>query len=188
MSARLSSSISRSAIAMLVAVLWSAAAVAPASAVQPIRSTGEVAPWETADSDANPGARCRYEGAAGSWFLRSLRGNSVGIYGTGSELSSVGYRLLLQRQTPTGWKTTQKGELITGAASQSSPDLLPRSRIPRDPDKSPNRGHYRLAYKVIWYDLQANVQGVEVAYVVRHRRSFDDSLGPSCRGRVPTLM
>ena len=188
MSAMLPSSVSRAAIAALVAILWSVVFVVPASAVEPIRSNGDTGLWETADNDSTPGARCLYEGAAGSWFLRSLRGNSVGIYGTGSQPRSVGYRLLLQRQTPQGWKTTQRGTLITSAATQSSPALLPRSRIRRDPDKSPNTGHYRLALKIVWYDQQANVQGVEVAYVVRHRRSFDDSLGPSCRARVPTLV
>jgi hypothetical protein len=175
-------------VATMVALVCAFASVAPTSAVVVIRSTGETAPWETADSDAQPGAHCRYEGAAGSWFLRSLRGNSVGVLGTESQPRSVGYRLLLQRQTPHGWKTTQRGTLITNAATQSSPALLPRSRIRRDPDESPNKGHYRLALKVVWYDQHANVQGVEVAYVVRHQRSFDDSLGPSCRARVPTLM
>lgn len=170
--------------AILGALLW----VAPTSATVVIKTTGQVAPWETADNDSRPGARCRYEGAAGSFFLRSIRGNSVGIVGTESQLRSVGYRLLLQRQTAKGWKTTQRGVLITGAASQSSPVLLPRSRILRDPDVSPNKGHYRLALKLTWFDEQANVQGIEVAYVVRHLRSTDDSLGPSCRGRIPTLV
>jgi hypothetical protein len=188
MSAMLPSSIRRAAIPALVAILWSVVSVVPASAVVVIKSTGDTAPWETADNDATPGARCLYEGAAGSWFLRSVRGNSVGIFGTESQPRSVGYRLLLQHQTPHGWKTTQRGTLITNSATQSSPALLPRSKIRRDPDKSPNKGHYRLALKVVWFDQQANVQGVEVAYVVRHRRSFDDSLGPSCRGQVPTLV
>jgi hypothetical protein len=174
-------------VATCVAIIALASA-APTSAVVVIRSSGATAPWQTADNDAKPGARCRYEGAAGSWFLRRIRGNGVGVYGTESELRSVGYRLLLQKQTAHGWKTTQRGVLITGAASQSSPALLPRSRILRDPDKSPNKGHYRLAMKLIWYDEHANVQGVEVAYIVRHRRSTDDSLGPSCRGRLPMLM
>ena len=66
--------------------------------------------------------------------------------------------------------------------------MLPRSRIRRDPDVSPNSGRYRLALKVVWYDQHANVQGVEVAYVQRHLRSFDDSVGPSCRGQVPTIL
>jgi hypothetical protein len=188
MSAMVPSAVLRASIASVIAVLCALVPVAPTSAVVPIKSTGETAPWETADNDAQPGARCRYEGAAGSFFLRSVRGNAVGVFGTESQLRSVGYRLLLQKQTAHGWKTTQRGELITSAASQSSPALLHRSRIRRDPERSPNKGHYRLAMKVVWFDAQADVEGVEVAYVVRHRRSFDDSLGPSCRGRLPALV
>jgi hypothetical protein len=188
MSAKLPSSVSRAAIALLFAILWAVGSVVPASAVVVTRSTGDVGSWETADTNSTPGARCRYEGAAGSFFLRSIRGNSVGIFGTESQERSVGYRLLLQHHTSHGWTTTQRGTLITGAATQSSPALLPRSRIRRDPDVSPNSGRYRLALKVVWYDQHANVQGVEVGYIQRHRRSFDDSVGASCRGQVPTIL
>jgi hypothetical protein len=178
----------RMTVATIVAVACALASVAPTSATEIIRTTGDVGDWSYDDNDAMPGARCRYEGAAGSWFLRSLRGRRVVIEGTESELRSVGYRLLLQRQTPNGWKTTQRGVLITGAASLSTLATLPRSRILRDPDESPNKGHYRLALKIIWYDAQADVQGVQVANIVRHFRTSDDSLGPSCRGRIPMLM
>ena len=91
MSAMLPSSISRAAIALLVAVLWAVGSVVPASAVVVTRSTGVIGSWETADTNSTPGARCRYEGAAGSFFLRSIRGNSVGIFGTESQERSVGY-------------------------------------------------------------------------------------------------
>ena len=187
MSRLLPSSVSRAAIAALAAVLWAVASVVPASAFVVIRSTGDVGSWTTADSNSTPGARCRYEGAAGSFFLRAVRGNSVSISGTQSQDRSVGYRLLLQQKTLDGWKTVQRGVLITESATQSSPALLPRSRIRRDPDVSPNSGRYRLALKVIWFDQHANVQGVVVAHIQRHLRSFDDSLGSSCRGQVSSI-
>ena len=131
MSSMLPSSISRAAIVLLVAVLWAVGSVVPASAVVVTRSTGVTGSWQTADNDAKPGARCRYEGAAGSFFLRSIGGNSVRVFGTESQQQSVGYRLLLQKQTAHGWKTTQRGVLLTNSATQSNSALLPRSRIRR---------------------------------------------------------
>ena len=137
------------------------------------------------DLSGAPFARCRYEGAAGTWFLRHVRGRQVGILGTEATPQSVGYRLLLQQRTLDGWKTTQRGELISGVATNSSQALLPRSSILRNPNVSPNSARYRLAIKVIWFDATADVQGVEVAFANHHRRSFDGSVGRACRGRVP---
>ena len=110
-------------------------------------------------------------------FLRSIRGNAVGIEGIETELRSVGYRLLLQHATAHGWRTTQRGTLVTSAASQTHTAVLHKSRVLRDPDASPNTGRYRLATKVVWYDGSAHVQGTQTACnIENHSRSTNGSV------------
>jgi hypothetical protein len=174
----------QAAIAFLVAIIMSVFLTASASAFDVIRSHGTTAPWEANDDAVAPFARCRYEGAAGTFFLRKVRGREIGVLGTESPPQSVAYRLLLQQRTLDGWKTTQRGELISGVTG-SLGAVLPASRIRRDPNVSPNSARYRLAFKIYWFDDTAQVTGFVVASATHHRRSYDGSDGHSCRGRVP---
>jgi hypothetical protein len=179
-----------STLATLVIVLGWASAV---SGFRVIRSTGDVGHWEALDRPADPGARCRYifsgtgslpaPGAVGTLFLHRVSVGEITIQGTKPELRSVGYRLLLQRHTSHGWRTTQRGHVIMGEASRSSPAHLPGSRIDLDSEKSPEWGLYRAVLRVVWWDEAKHVQGVEVAAVEHHRRGFDRVVRPACRAR-----
>jgi hypothetical protein len=172
------------AIAFIAAMVMCLSITASASAFDVIRSHGTTAPWEANDDAVTPFARCRYEGAAGTFVLRKVRGREIGVLGTQSPPQSVAYRLLLQQRTLDGWKTTQRGELISGVTGALGA-VLPASGIRRDPNVSPNSARYRLAFKIYWFDDTAQVVGFVFASATHHRRSYDGSDGHSCRGRVP---
>jgi hypothetical protein len=169
----------------LVIAIIGAFAASPASAATPLTSHGTVGDWSLTDTSTQPGGRCAYQGAAGTFYLDRIRVHGPTIYGTTSGLRSVGYRILLQHRTATGWKTTQRGKLISGAASLMQPVTLPASRVVRNPDKSPNTRRYRAVVKIIWWNQHARVQGVVKARLNHLRRSYDSSIGHACRARVP---
>ena len=112
-----------------------------------------------------------------------MRVNAVRVHGTKSAFRSVGYRLLLRHRTEDGWQTTQRGALQSAPASRSSAAHLPGTSIRLDRVKS---GPYRAVVKVIWWDETADVQGVQVAAIEHHWRSFDRSIGTACRASVST--
>jgi hypothetical protein len=172
----------RSALA-LVALLPGMPGVTQATV--PISDVGTQGTYTVTDSPARPGARCRYEGTAGTWYLQRIRVRAPTIYGSSAQLRSVGYRLLLQRATTHGWKTVQRGTLISGVADKSTAATLTGSTVVRDLDVAPNWPRYRAALKLIWWDAHAQVQGRVLVAIEHHRRSSDGSVGRACHGRVP---
>jgi hypothetical protein len=159
---------------------------AAALASVPIDSTGEHGEYSVTDTTDQPGATCRYEGTAGSWYLGRIHVPAPTVYGSTAEQRSVGYRLLLQRRTAQGWQTVQRGTLISGVADENTAATLTGSTIARDIEKAPNSGRYRAALNLIWWDANAQVDGRVVLAMEHHRRTSDQSVGPSCKARVPT--
>lgn len=150
-----------------------------------IHQSGTHGAYVVTDTSAKPGARCRYDGTAGTWYLNSMHVRAPIIYGTSRHARSVGYRQFLQRRTAHGWKTVQRGPLISGAATKKTAAALPGSTLVRDLAKAPNWPRYRAALKLIWWDAYANVKGRVILAMKHHRRSFDGSVGRTCHGRVP---
>lgn len=157
-----------------------------ALAAHEVSHTGTIGAWSITDTAGSPGVRCVYEGAAGSWYLQKVKVPAPTIYGTSSHLRSVGYRLLLQYKTASGWVTSQKGPLISGPASTSTAATLTGSNIVRNPGLSPNGRKYRVELKLIWYRANASVQGIAYVLVDHLRRGYDGSVGATCKGQVPT--
>lgn len=178
------SRIGRAMLGIVMALLTVTSATGPAAGASVIRSHGSVGTWKIVDTRMIPGARCRYEGAAGSYFLQRLRVRRPVMYGSGPALRSVGYRMLLQRRTAAGWKTTQRSTLISGNASRSAPVTLPGSAVRRDPAKSPNRGRYRAVLRLLWWNRAAQVKGVVLVGIGHYQRSYGSD-GALCRGQVP---
>ena len=87
---------------ILTALLSSTHAIAQAAV--PISESGTHGTYDITDTLATPGARCRYEGTAGTWYLQGLHVRAPVIYGATAQLRSVGYRLLLQQRTADGWQ------------------------------------------------------------------------------------
>ena len=154
-------------------------------AATPIGGSGTHGSYSIVDSRATPGARCRYDGAAGTWYLQRIHVPAPTIYGASAQPRSVGYRLLLQQRTTHGWKTVQRGTLVSGVADTSTAATLTGSAVVRDPDVAPNWPGYRAALKLIWWDAHAQVQGRVLVAIEHHRRSSDGSVGRACHGRVP---
>ena len=156
-----------------------------AHAAVPIHETGTTGEYDVTDTLSDPGATCRYEGAAGSWYLHDIRVPAPTIYGSSSQLRSVGYRLLLQRRSADGWTTIQRGPLISGVASEDEAADITGSSVVRDPARAPNQGRYRAALRLIWWDANARVEGTVILAIENHRWDHDDSVGATCRGRLP---
>ena len=156
-----------------------------ATATVPIGETGTHGTYSVTDRPAKPGARCRYEGTAGTWYLQRIHVPAPTIYGASALLRSVGYRLLLQRFTAQGWQTAQRGTLVSGVADKRTAATLTGSTVVRDVDAAPNWPRYRAALALIWWDAHAQVQGRVLLAIEHHRRTSDDSVGRACHGRVP---
>lgn len=175
----------RSALALVALVALLPGMPGVTQAAVPISDVGIHGTYKVTDSPARPGAWCRYEGTAGTWYLQRIRVPAPTIYGSSAQLRSVGYRLLLQRGTAHGWKTVQRGTLISGVADKSTAATLTGSTVVRDVDVAPNWPRYRAALKLIWWDAHAQVQGRVLVAMEHHRRSSDGSVGRACHGRVP---
>ena len=175
----------RACLAMIVLATLISGPLEVARAVVPIGATGTHGEYSVTDTPATPGARCRYEGAAGTWYLSSMHVPAPTIYGTSAQLQSVGYRLLLQRGSAHGWQTVQRGTLVSGVADKSSAAALTGSTVARDVDVAPNWPRYRAVIRLTWWDANAQVEGRVVLAIEHHRRTSDRSVGPACRGRVP---
>jgi hypothetical protein len=156
-----------------------------AQAAMPIGGSGAHGSYSIVDTSADPGTRCRYDGAAGTWYLQRIHVPAPTIFGASAQPRSVGYRLLLQQRTTHGWKTVQRGTLVSGVADTSTAATLTGSTVVRDPDVAPNWPRYRAALKLIWWDAHAQVQGTQLLAIEHHRRTFDGSVGLACPGRVP---
>jgi hypothetical protein len=156
-----------------------------AQAAVPIADVGSHGTYKITDSPARPGARCRYEGTAGTWYLQRIRVAAPTIFGSSADLQSVGYRLLLQRRTAHGWTTAQRGMLISGVADRSTAATLTSSTVVRDVEVAPNWPRYRAAVQLTWWDAQAQVEGRVLLAIDHHRRTSDASVGPACPGHSP---
>jgi hypothetical protein len=141
--------------------------------------------YSVTDTTRKPGARCRYEGAAGTWYLQRMRVRAPTIYGASAQLRSVGYRLLLQRRKAQGWSTVQRGPLISGVADRDTAATLSDSSVARDVSVAPNEGRYRAALRLIWWDAHAHVASHAFVALKHHRRTYDASVGRACPGRAP---
>jgi hypothetical protein len=97
----------------------------------------------------------------------------------------VGYRVLLQRRSPTGWVTKARGTLVSGVADRETAATLTGSNVVRDPETAGVSGRYRAALKLIWWDATARIQGTVTLAVEHHLRDYDDSVGAVCKGRLP---
>jgi hypothetical protein len=175
----------RSALALVALATLLPGIPGVAQAAVPISSMGSYGTYKVTDSPATPGARCRYEGTAGTWYLQRIRVAAPTIFGSSAELQSVGYRLLLQRRTAHGWTTAQRGALISGVADRSTAATLPGSTVVRDVDVAPNWPSYRAAMQLIWWDAHAQVEGRVRLAIEHHRRTSDASVGRACPGRSP---
>ena len=58
-----------------------------AQAAVPIADVGSHGTYKITDSPARPGARCRYEGTAGTWYLQRIRVAAPTIFGSSAEPS-----------------------------------------------------------------------------------------------------
>ena len=175
----------RSVLALVVLVAVMPGMPGVTQAAVPVSEVGTHGSYKVTDSPGRPGARCRYEGTAGTWYLQRIHVRAPTIYGSSAQLRSVGYRLLLQRGTAQGWRTVQRGTLISGVADKTTAATLNGSTVVRDVDAAPNWPRYRAALKLIWWDAHAQVEGRVLLAVEHHRRTSDDSIGRACRGRVP---
>ena len=168
---------------ILTALLSSTHAIAQAAV--PISESGTHGTYDITDTLATPGARCRYEGTAGTWYLQGLHVRAPVIYGATAQLRSVGYRLLLQQRTADGWHTVQRGTLISGAADEGTAATLTGSTVVRDVDVAPNSARYRAALNLVWWDANAQVEGRVILAIENHRRTSDHEVTRTCQGRVP---
>ena len=170
-----------------VSLLLVAAVTAPAAAATPIGHSGHVGAYAVVDTGAHPGARCRYDAGAGSFYLASIRGPIVAMYGLRDELQEVGYRLLLQQHRPAGWRTVASGPMHTAHVEKDVGNGVAPSRVVRDPARHPNDARYRGVLKLIWFSNDdGSAEGRLRLRIDHHRRSFDGSQGAACKGQVPT--
>jgi hypothetical protein len=175
----------RSALLPIVLATLLSSGPAVTRAAVPVSEVGTLGTYSVTDSMAEPGARCRYDGTAGTWYLQRIRVRAPTMYGSSARLRSVGYRLLLQRRTNHAWKTVQRGTLISGVADKSTAATLTGSKVRRDVDVAPNWPRYRAALKLIWWDADAQVQGRGLVAIEHHRRTSDHSVGRACHGQLP---
>ena len=164
-----------------------ATVVAPAAAVTPIGESGTTGAYAIVDTSGSPQARCGYDSGAGSHYLGWIRSRSFAMYGLRDELQQVGYRILLQRRKPAGWKTVAAGPLRTAMADKDVGTGVAASKVLRDPATQPNDARYRAVLRLLWFDTwDDSVEGRLLLRVDHHRRSFNGSQGRACRGQVST--
>ena len=176
----------RIVLSLIVLAVFVVGTQGPALATTKVGQSGVHGKYHVADTKVKPGARCRYDGAAGTWYLQRIHVRAPTIYGTSAKHRSVGYRLLLQRRTAHGWKTLQRSTLISGVADKNTAATLTGATVVRDVDVAPNWPRYRAALKLVWWDAHAKVQGRVLLAIKHHRRSYDGSVTRVCPGRTPT--
>jgi hypothetical protein len=170
-----------------IALLLGVVSAAPMTAATPIGHWGHVGHYAIDDTAADPGAACRYDSAAGSHFLGSIRVGPIAMWGLRNELQQVGYRLMLQQRIGGAWTTVAVGPLRTAMAEKDVGNGVAGSTVNRDPERLPNGAHYRAVLRLLWFaNDDLSVEGRVRVRIDHHRRSFDASQGAACRGQVPT--
>ena len=81
--------------------------------------------------------------------------------------------------------TVKQGTLVTGQATNTTPVALPGGLTAVPVTSDPTR--FRLVLKLIWYRLDASVEGTRLIVVDEYVRFGDLGVGSSCKGRISTV-
>ena len=75
----------RIVLSLIVLAVFVVGTQGPALATTKVGQSGAHGKYHVADTKVKPGARCRYDGAAGTWYLQRVHVRAPTIYGTSAK-------------------------------------------------------------------------------------------------------
>jgi hypothetical protein len=170
-------------------VLSSLALLTPlsASAATVLSTSGSAGHYSFTDSVGSPGARCIYQGAAGSQNFDRMKVNAPTIYWPSANAfpnGTVGWRIRLQHFNAGTWTTVRQSKEYRGFATKTVAASLGDRVIAYAP---PHTQKYRAVVVVRWMTPDAETIGSATVLIDHYRRGYDGSVGPSCKAVVPSF-
>ncbi len=159
-------------IALVLGLLLTSLAVAPAAADTDLGEQGTVGPHRLLDTRENPGAICRYDGSHGSWgYLITVESMSVRPPRVRATFDSqkVGWRILVQRSKDgSPWTTVKRSgvQMVTATTTEDAP--FARMKLDFDAPLQTNR-RFRAVVRMMWYRADGSLQGSSRHAVDRYR-------------------
>ena len=162
----------------------------PALAATQVHRSGHIAHYSFTDTVGSPGARCNYQGAAGSQNFDTARVKAPRIYwrsspafgSTGS--GTVGWRIKLQHWDGHEWDTVRTTSEVRNLATTTTPAPFTARKVAW---AAPHDRKYRVLVKIRWLTPDDEVIGSVVVRIDHYRRSYDDSVGSACKAVVPSF-
>jgi hypothetical protein len=158
-----------------------------ALAATQVAHSGQTGAYSFTDTTAAPGARCVYQGTLGHSDFDHARVKAPTVYWLSSgafHSGTVGWRLLLQHWNGSSWVTVRTTSEARGLATRTTPAPLSTRNVSWAP---PANRKYRVEVKIRWMTPDATTIGKVVVVIDHYRRSYDGSVGASCKARVANI-
>ena len=170
-------------------VLSSLAVLSPlsASAATVLSTTGSAGHYSFTDTAGSPGARCIYQGAAGSQNFDRMTVTAPTIYwpsGDAFPNGTVGWRIRLQHYNAGVWTTVRHTAEFRNTATKTVPAVLSNRTISWAP---PHNQKYRAVVVVRWMTPDATTIGSALVRIDHYRHGYDGTVGSSCKAVVPSF-
>jgi len=173
-------------VATLAVTLLAALLLAGGStlAATPISYAGTWGNLRFGDTSSAPGASCLYDGTAGHQELAHVKVKAPAVYWmtTGATHSgTIGFLVKLQHWDGSHWRTVYITSESTAVATRTKAAPLSSRRTVR-PEQHSRR--YRIVVRLRWLTPDGHVLGIAYVRIDHYRRSYDGSVGGSCKAEV----
>jgi hypothetical protein len=157
-----------------------------ALAAHQVSHTGTTGTYSFNDTAGHPAGRCSYEGAAGSRYFDALKVLAPEVFypdlhPAKTDHGVISWVVRLQNSVG-GWHTVKTSSETFSPATDSSPATFTAKKI-----KWPgpfDGGSWRAQVVLTWFTPGALTIGRAVVQIDHYHRSWDDSVGSSCKGHV----
>jgi len=152
-----------------------------------LHHSGTTGRYRFVDTIESPGARCVYEGAAGSQNFEHARVKAPSVYWPTADAfaqGTVGWTLKLQHWDGDEWDTVKTTSEARGHATRTTPAPLVTRNVYW---AAPHTRKYRVLVKIRWMTPDAETIGSVLVRIDHFRRTYDGSVGPDCKAVVPTI-
>lgn len=184
-----SSRISRTLRVLVLAGVAVPLAASSALAATQTSQTGSIGHVAFSDSASAPGARCSYQGAAGTLFFSgvSVKGPKVtwpDQNGSVVEHGWVSFRIQIQHFDGSTWSVVKHSAPTKRKAFDNSWTQFSAKSLSWG---GPNNHVYRAGVTLKFINTDGSTKGRATYIIDNHRRLYDNSVGSACVGRHPNL-
>ena len=175
----------RGAAASLVLLAGLMLSGGQALAATQLSHSGHRGHYSFTDTVGSPGARCVYQGAAGSQNFDHARVKAPKVYwptsGVPASSGTVGWRLKLQHWDGHEWDTVRTTSEVRNWATTTTPAPFSSRSVLW---AAPHDRKYRVLVKIRWLTPDADPIGSATVRIDHYRRTYDDSVGSACKAVV----